>query len=112
MANLRQWLNEENFNWAEGRIIYHPTASSNDDFPSPGWSCLKGQPILLPHDSAILDKEFDAGYGGPQCPRIVADDSLKIYFPSQYDGATGLESIYKDVSRYMEGDIQTPYPGG
>jgi hypothetical protein len=62
--------------------------------------------------SAVLHQSFDAGFGGPKCPRFIAEDPVAIYFPSQYEGATSLEKIYKNLDVYLTGDEETPYPGG
>ena len=60
----------------------------------------------------ILEKEFDYGYGGPECPRFVAEDTDYIYFPDQYDGATSCCYVAKDISKYLSIEEPTPYPGG
>lgn len=63
----------------------------------------------IKRDDPILDQEFDEGYGAPECPRFVADDGRKIYFPYQYDGSTGIVSVYKNIDVYLA--KETPYPG-
>ena len=60
-----------------------------------------------------MDEPFDTGYGGPQAPGIVAADGERIYFVSQYDGATGIEVIEKDLTLYLDFKSHpVPYPGG
>lgn len=105
MATVYEWLKAEGFDFAQGRIIYHPT-----DSPSPGRCDRDGDPILMP--GAVLHQYFHSGYGAPKCPRFVAEDPIAIYFPSQYDGSTSLEKVYKNLDVYLTGNEETPYPGG
>jgi len=106
MATLRAWLNEAGADFDNLRIVYQAV-----DGGSPGW----GTPIsseLIDTNHPILDKIFHPGYGGPECPRIIADDDKRLYFPSQYDGSTCLETVEKDILIYLDRSIETPYPGG
>jgi len=106
MATIRNWLNNANFNWKKGLIIHQPT-----DGGSPGWSCPVSAEIVGVNDE-VLDREFDSGFGGPECPRFVAEDDRAIYFPSQYDGSTTIEVVLKDIKSYLNIENKTPYPGG
>lgn len=92
-STTREWLTQADFNWESGRIIYQEVEEKN----LPGWS----RPISsveVPPNHEILDKKFDFGYGAPQCSRFIADDGKFLYFPSQYDGATELTVVSKDIS--------------
>lgn len=65
----------------------------------------------------LLHHEYDDGYGSPQCPRFVGEDKDYLYFPVQYDGATWVSRIAKDIAFYTKLDSrgkvnETPYPGG
>jgi len=106
MATIRQWLTEQGFDFGNGTILFQPAASS------PGWTSVeetgKGRMIRTTHP--ILDHVFDDGFGAPECPRFIAEDSEAIYFPAQYDGATWCEKVHKDITYYV--DHVTPYPGG
>ena len=117
MAKLREWLEEEGFDYETGTIIAH---MCTDNSYSPGWGdgdeafkfTFKGNKCPDNEINVLLDVEFDDGYGAPECPRFIAEDKDKLYFPWQYDGATGLEVVYKDISKYMDVSNPTPYPGG
>ena len=103
MATLRDWLTKAGADWDKLHIIYHETRS-------PGW----GRPTAarcIPIDDPVLDVEFDSGYGAANCPRIIADDGAALYFPGQYDGATWLERIVKDIDYYLDVKHETPYVG-
>ena len=106
MTTLRLLLDEKGFNWPQGLIIYHEIKSVF----APGWgSAIKAQAI--PSDHYILDKEFDDGYGSPQCPRFIAKDDASLYFPAQCYGATHVEKIFIDISKYLCFEtLETPYP--
>jgi hypothetical protein len=62
-------------------------------------------------DDPVLTMKFDAGYGEGACPRFWAKDKEFIYFPYQYDGATGVERVAVEPTIYLAGEL-TPYPGG
>lgn len=103
---IREWLSGANFNWNEGRILVQLTSEGYPGWEEPKWALF----IACTH--SILDKQFDAGFGGPECPRFIAEDSKAFYFPSQYDGATSLVVVHKDLEHYLDLGNPTPYPGG
>ena len=129
MATLREWLTEDGFDWENGFIIYQP---ETDDSYSAGWGdsrdviiiskYLKNIPfapnaVKIVADHERLDEDFSSGYGAPECPRFIAEDNEKIYFPVQYDGSTWTSYIYRDLAEYTRKDKDgymnnTPYPGG
>lgn len=107
ITTLREELTVSGFDWdAKGaRIIIQ---SSDSQFP--GWSHgTSAKEIGV--DAPELDTEFNDGYGGPTCPRFIAEDDVAIYMPWQYDGATGVFSVRKDISVYLDTKYSTPYPG-
>ena len=105
---IRKWLNEAEFNWERGRIIWGDTG----DAPYPGGAMTK-QNIEIEHNHPVLDLKFDSDHGGPHCPRFIAYDNVAIYFPAQYDGATWLEKVWRSPKRYLGKTVEkTPYPGG
>jgi len=107
-ATLKYWLDSLGFDWASGRIIYQHT----EEGCAPGWTSPESAEQIA-SDHVILTTEFDCRSGAPKCPRIVAEDKDAIYFPSQYDGATSLEMVWKDLDRYLDFENnETPYPGG
>lgn len=117
MKTIRELLDDKDFDWENGVIIYQHTDDDdpkmaniigaericNMDSFSPDASTFKNHPIL--------DVKFDVGYGSPKCPRFVAKDSKKIYFPAEYDGATWCESVFIDIMEYLNwGNTPTPFP--
>ena len=109
MVTVIEFLDALGFDWESGRIIVHKT----EDNKSPGWSTACGAKIYTSKDAAILREQFDNGYGGPECPRFIAEDKDAIYFPAMYDGSTWPEKIWKNIDRYLDYAInETPYPGG
>ena len=40
-----------------------------------------------------LDREFDAGYGGPEGEAFILWTTNRVYFTCCYDGAEGAESV-------------------
>jgi|SRR3972149_311509 len=113
MATIRQWLNEAGFDYTRGEIVFHHV----EEDATPGWGNAIAASLWTLQDQAPeavkeLDREFDTGYGGPQCPQFIADDGVKLYFPDQYDGSTSLVTVYKNIARYLDIKTPTPYPGG
>jgi hypothetical protein len=109
MATLREWLNRAEFDWENGKILYHAVGEDED---APGWSEAVSAEYL-DHTHPILDQEFHDGYGGPRCPRIVAKDNVAIYFPGMYDGSTWLAGVWLDLDKYLDYEkCPTPYIGG
>ena len=105
MATIREWLNELEFNWEEGRIILQPCEGN------PYWGKPLDAKIINP-DDPILDEEFNDEIGGDGCPRILAEDDSKIFFPCQYHRSSWLEFVYKNVSLYLDWEENIiPYPG-
>lgn len=73
MATLKEWLDEEGFNWEVGHIIYQP----KDNYSSPGWGNSVGAEwITMEHP--ILIKEFDSGFGGLSA-RVSSQRTTKLF---------------------------------
>ena len=116
MATIREWLDGSGFDWESGKIIHQGTRNEWDEDEEcelyPGWSPPTGAKVIT-RDHAILDKQFNTGFGGPDCPRFVARDPVAIYFPGQYDGSTWLVRVWINIDRYLDFEKnETPYPGG
>lgn len=99
-ATLRQWLTEAGFDWNAGRIVvqdddYQPTSAR--------W---------VEQDDPMLDEVFETGFGHAGAPCFIAEDATAIYFPDQYDGSTSCVRVWKDITRYLKLEANTPYPGG
>ena len=110
MTTWRKWFHDAEADWATLQIVYQATI----DYDAPGRAFGDGlsAAVQILHDHEVLDQEFDDGFGGPEAPRIVAMDANFIYFPCQYDGATGVTKIRRDVRGYIGSTEPTPYPGG
>lgn len=107
MTTIREWLNIKGFDWPTGSIIYQETADGH----YPGWQDpLNSYKITSKHH--ILDKPFNSGFGGPECPRFFARDKEAVYFPSQYDGSTRCVRVAIDPDYYLIPGNETSYPGG
>ena len=108
-ATIRQWLDQSGFDWANGRVIWHPTPEDT----SPGNWTREGAPVEVGKGHIMLNVPFYTGFGGAMCPRFVAYDADRIYFPERYDGSTSLAFVYRDLNEYLgDGAAETPYPGG
>jgi hypothetical protein len=119
MTTLRKWLDSVDFDWSTGKVLiqsrlgdwnreddYYEDLCKSDSFQD-AWT-----PRFVLEMDSILDYEFPTGFGSPKAPCFIAEDSEKLYFPSQYDGSTSIETINKDISTYLQSSCTTPYPGG
>ena len=107
MANLQKWLDDAGFDWATGEVFVQ---FGEDGKHLTGWDDKVSETRKVERGDPVLALTFDAGFGGPECPRFVARDGEAIYFPWQYDGATGLEKVRLDFDVYKKGE-PAPYPG-
>ncbi len=89
MANIRDWLLEATAE--NGETIEAIVVGKHD---SVRWS--EGEPnalenvVLTPEQGlALLDQEYDNGYGGADCRPMYAWTATRIYLIGEYDGATG-----------------------
>ena len=112
MATIHQWLVDVNFDFASGTILYQPVKDEEDYETAPGWT-EPTNGIFIDEKHPILHKDFEDGFGSPQCPRFIAKDNQAIYFPTQYDGATNIQKVWLDLHQYLDfNNHYTPYPGG
>lgn len=89
-GTVREWLDDEGFDWASGRIVYKLTE--------------------VRPDHHFLDRPFDDHYGSVDpCPRFIAYDERFIYFPYGYDYASQLVKVARDPEYYLE--HESPFPG-
>lgn len=97
ITTLREKLNQKEFDWNTGKIIVQfPYRSGYPDI------CDGDTRKYILFNDPILDLKFDAGFGAPEMPLFIAEDALKLYFPTEYDGATGVRFIFKDINHYLD----------
>jgi len=105
MASIHEWLLEAGFNFEAGEIVYQDTGGDS----APGWSTPEAAGSMT---DEVLHRQFDNGWGSPECPRFFARCGSWLYFPQQYDGATSLVKVNVNPSYYLDPGNRTPYPGG
>lgn len=105
-TTLRKELKEAGFDFDGGTVLVRDC--HKDDR---GWASASELGAPKEATDAHLDEEFYSGYGAPECPVFVAWDADRFYFPVQYDGATWVESIWRDVNTYRSEGTEFPYPG-
>ena len=78
MANIREWLNDEGFDWENGTIVYQPVYSG---VRQPGRAeALRSYTVKQSKRQMRYYKDFD-DYGGASCPRFVAYDTKPDLLP-------------------------------
>lgn len=107
MSNFRQdILNAANGEAILGIVLSDPN-HWRDERPFNGYDGEKTWPIpddavdiVLPWATVApwLDREYDDGYGGQDCPSIYAWTSTRVLFVGTYDGATWVSSIPRNPS--------------
>ena len=71
----------------------------------------EGKVLSAEDGLAILDVEFDAGYGAPECRSMFAWTASKVYFIREYDGSTDLGWVPRHPvagAAYLIGDADGP----
>lgn len=117
VATLRIWLDDRHFDWENGRIVLQAFPPDEDLWEQFYDDTAKQmEPVFIDRKHPVLDVAFSSGMGEASCPRFIAEDAQRIYFPAQYDGATWCEIVWKDLSKYVNsGEAKaepTPLPGG
>lgn len=96
MANIKKWL--EAFESETGEKIEAVVIGMHDNDPK-RWSPSRVAPstegkVLSREDGmAILDEEYNNGYGGADCYPMYAWSKSWVCFIGEYDGATGLSRV-------------------
>lgn len=96
MANIKEWLVAAE--QEAGETIEAIVVGEHDDDK---WSTSgdrrpehQRNVILSRADGlALLDEEYDSGYGGADCFPMYAWSASWVWFIGEYDGATGLASV-------------------
>jgi len=108
MSTIRKYL--ANAKAEKVRIFYQ--AVEDGDYP--GWSTERDPAVEIADDNcALLDLEFDGGYGCPMAPAVIAYDDTYVYIVVQYDGSTWMERIPRNPKYWEDRPSEPiPYPGG
>ena len=69
-------------------------------------------PREVADDDPALDLVFDDGFGCPANPPVIAEDADRIYFHTEYDGATAMSALPKTARRGLDPDFVMPFLGG
>lgn len=94
MANIKEWLVKAEI--TNNETITHIVVGVHDnDIFSEDRRPENQRDVVLNRDDglALVDEEFNDGYGGADCFPITAWSENWIYFIREYDGATGLGSV-------------------
>lgn len=59
----------------------------------PPWSSVAERVIAWRDAEPLLNYEYDAGYGAPECQAITAWTDSLVIFVTQYDGSTRVHSL-------------------
>lgn len=92
MSRIRELLDEADFDWSTGKIIYQEMGKRGNVFSLP-------EPInakYINFEDPILDEYFS------DCPPFIAEDKEFIYFPADYDSVIYIKKIRPDISEYLD----------
>jgi len=93
MANIKTWLLQAE--QKSGEPIEAIVVGTHDDDTymhngeQPRHAAQLNRLLTREEGLDILDKEYDNGYGGPDCFPMYAWTRSRIYLIHEYDGATG-----------------------
>lgn len=94
MANIREWLEEaEKFHGEQIEAVvvgvHDDRKFGSDDQPR------KDEHVVLRREAGLakVDEEYDNGYGGADCYPVFAWTASRVFFVTEYDGATGIAYV-------------------
>lgn len=94
MANIRKWLEESEKFYGEPIVaivvgVHDGRRYGADDKPQ------ADENVVLSREAGLakLDQDYDNSYGGADCFPMYAWTESRIFFVSEYDGATGLSYV-------------------
>lgn len=64
-----------------------------------------GPIVAVAPDEAVLDVEFDPGYGGSEGPEVLIWTETHVYFPVVYDGSEWLDSAPRNPQAEGQGHV-------
>jgi hypothetical protein len=105
MTSLRKWLDSVGFDFQKGILVVQAEMDWDHN-------AIPHARRITSNEDAILDGEFDSGYGSRESPLFWARDDKYIYFSAQYDGSSGIEKISIAPDAYLNGEEEIPCPGG
>ncbi len=91
-SNISKWLIEAETK--NGEMIEAIVVGRHDNEKWDG-DAKADEDIILSREDGLkkLDVNYDSGYGGADCFPMLAWSRNRIYFISEYDGATSLNSV-------------------
>lgn len=94
MANIRDWLEGAEATHGEPILAIVVGLHDRDEYKDEALQRppMEQRNVLLTREEglAVVDEDFDAGYGGADCYPITAWTASRVYFIHEYDGATSL----------------------
>ena len=99
LITMEMDLNRDHWSNAESIVIARITNRSGygfDDYD-------KSERTTI-HDEE-LDRKFDNGFGGAEGAPFTIHTTDYIYFPSEYDGAEGVESINRNPNETAKNHV-------
>lgn len=98
--------------WSWGTAPSHPEdkweLGYGEPDPPPVPFDLRGKLLDIDVARPLMSKwSFDGGYGAPDCYAIFAWSNLRVFWVTQYDGSTSLDSAPRNPETCMPG-----MPGG
>ena len=105
MANFKRDILEAVGDEPIEAILIHGPLNSiyiDDDPRDNGIIC--GKPLSAEQALAMLDYEFDDGFGGQDCHNITVWTAANVYYVHEYDGSISLESVQRNPPATQEPD--------
>jgi hypothetical protein len=95
MANLRTWLEEAEFECGEEILAMVVGQHYKRKWE---YELLPDENVILSREAGLrkVNEEYDSGYGGADCYPLYAWTKSRVFFVSEYDGATSLSWVPRD----------------
>ena len=89
MATVQGWLDAAGFDWESGRVVVHEVEPVDANYVSSPGDGTGINPREVQRDDPMLTTGFNDDFGAPECPRFVAFDNTRIYFPGSTTARRG-----------------------
>lgn len=108
MANIRKWLEEAEGRYGERIEAIVVGKHYDDEYKEEERRPEHQRDVVLSRDDglALLDDEYDNGFGGAHCFPMYAWTASRVFFIHEYDGATGMNYAPRNP-----GSIKTEFGG-
>ena len=98
-TTIKKELDQLNFDWDSGKIVYQHLKGWGDIFtlPEDKWYAR----LITDSEDEVVNRAFDAD-DSLRWPRFIAIDGEYVYFIAFYESDVWLEAIPLDITKFLD----------